>query len=161
MAKTFLIGPNLGDTVDNGLLFDLAEYQRQKSKGPISRAGKIKDGAGTTLLLAENIHKTYSHPTGGGGAVVRLGWVARGLSFKYILAMSNSSEWFGLSTSHRSCLRCKSKSMAMPDDLADFDPSLTSICASGRPHGDGVNVVFADGHGQFMPSNIDYTSTSG
>ena len=43
------------------------------------------------------------------------------------------------------------------DDLADFDPSLPRFARPSGPHGDGINVVFADGHGQFMPSNIDYT----
>src|SRR5688572_23473032 len=64
---------NIGDKPENGLLFDQAQFQREGSKAPITRASKINDGAATTLLLAENIHKTYFPPAGGGPPL--FGWV--------------------------------------------------------------------------------------
>ena len=55
---------NKGDTVDNGVFADLAAYERAGVKGPIARMGAIKDGAGTTIMMAENIHKTYTGTSG-------------------------------------------------------------------------------------------------
>ena len=51
-----------GETVDNGVFFDVAEFTRKSLKAPVMRMSAIKDGAGTTLMLAENIHKTYFDP---------------------------------------------------------------------------------------------------
>src|SRR4051812_30655087 len=55
-GTTFYYKPNVGDTVDNGMFFDAAEYARQNGSPtcPLMRISAIKDGAGTTLLFAEN-----------------------------------------------------------------------------------------------------------
>ena len=152
----FLIGPGLGDTVDNGLLFDLAEYQRNGAKGPVSRAGKIKDGAATTLLLAENIHKSYSHPTGGGEPL--FGWVGAPEGYRSTYPSNEQQLGMVWVVSEPPILPAVQEQInGNADELADFDPSLPRFARPSGPHGDGVNVVFADGHGQFMPSNIDYT----
>ena len=69
----FLIGPNWATRSTTACCLIWQNTNDRGAKGPISRAGKIKDGAATTLLLAENIHKSYSHPTGGGAPL--FGWV--------------------------------------------------------------------------------------
>jgi prepilin-type processing-associated H-X9-DG protein len=116
-------------------------------KGPVSRAGKINDGAATTLMLAENIHKTYLAPSGG----PLFGWVG---------ALGNlpHEQQFGLVwvVNPTPTPQEQEQINGNADQLGEFDPSLTRFARPAGPHGDGVNIVFADGHGQFLPSDIDY-----
>src|SRR5262249_50714206 len=60
-SAKFLYTPadKYGDTVDNGVFFDLAMYDRLKTSGPKMRVSAVRGGGGTTLLFSENIHKSY------------------------------------------------------------------------------------------------------
>src|SRR5262245_19869201 len=49
----------LGDTTYNGVFLNNAGFQRVGKKPLSTRLSSIKDGAATTLMLSENIHKDY------------------------------------------------------------------------------------------------------
>jgi prepilin-type N-terminal cleavage/methylation domain-containing protein/prepilin-type processing-associated H-X9-DG protein len=147
-SGALLVGNKIGDSVDNGLFFDLAQYQRMSRKAPSSRASKINDGAATTVMLAENIHKTYVGPSGGPplfGWVGAPGTVTHEQQFGMVWVVNptptpNEQEQIN----------------GNADQLGEFDPSLTRFARPAGPHGDGVNIIFADGHGQYLPSDVDY-----
>jgi prepilin-type N-terminal cleavage/methylation domain-containing protein/prepilin-type processing-associated H-X9-DG protein len=153
-GEDFLIGRQVGDSVGNGLLFDSAEYQRQGAKGPLSSLGKIKDGAATTLLFAENIHKSYDPPSGGAPL---FGWV--GAPDNYRKTIPSNEQQFGMVwvVNPTPTPQEQEQINGNVDQLAEFDPTRTQFARPAGPHGDGVNVVFADGHGQFLRADIDYT----
>jgi prepilin-type N-terminal cleavage/methylation domain-containing protein/prepilin-type processing-associated H-X9-DG protein len=152
----FLAGNNVGDTVNNGLLFDAAQYQRLGvAKPPVSRAGKINDGAATTLLLAENIHKNYvaqnpSQPPLFGWAGIPQNYLSDNVGAEQLLGMV----WVVNPTplpGEQEQINGDSQ------QNANFDATIPRFARPAGPHGDGANVVFADGHGQFLRSDIDYT----
>jgi prepilin-type N-terminal cleavage/methylation domain-containing protein/prepilin-type processing-associated H-X9-DG protein len=157
-SGNFLYDPanrDIGDKIENGLFFDLAEYQRRRAKGPVSRASKIKYGAGTTLMLAENIHKTYNPPTGGGPLL--FGWMGAPLKGITINEQQFGMVWVVNPTpSPGTGLTNQEQINGNVDQLADFDPSFPRFARPAGPHGDGANVVFADGHGQFLRADIAY-----
>src|SRR4051794_6370465 len=68
-GSKFLVPP-YGDTADNGIFFSVADYERipNAGKAPKTRISNIKDGAGTTLMFSENIHKSYEATSQSGGA---------------------------------------------------------------------------------------------
>src|SRR5262249_30289795 len=53
--NNFLVGTSVGPTKDNGLFMNLTA-----TNIPV-RLSNIKDGAGTTLMLSENIHKNTNY----------------------------------------------------------------------------------------------------
>ena len=61
------VNANVGDTAENGVFHDMAGYDRIGQRAPKVRLGAINDGSATTLLFAENIHKSYD-ATGSNGA---------------------------------------------------------------------------------------------
>ncbi len=52
-------GPNMGDTTDNGLFQNQAEYVRDNRTPPQMQISKIRDGASTTIMVSENEDKNY------------------------------------------------------------------------------------------------------
>lgn len=143
---------NIGDKPENGLLFDLAQYQRMAAKGPITRASKIQDGAATTLLLAENIHKTYDPPTGSGAPL--FGWV--GAPEEYVSEGTEQQLGMVWVVNPTPPPMLQEQINGNVDQEAVFDPSIPRFARPAGPHGDGANVVFADGHTQFLATSIDY-----
>jgi prepilin-type N-terminal cleavage/methylation domain-containing protein/prepilin-type processing-associated H-X9-DG protein len=151
-SGAFLNDRNIGDRPENGLLFDLAEYKRNGGKAPVSRASKINDGASTTLLLAENIHKTYFPPVGGGPPL--FGWI--GAPEDYVSTGTEQQLGMVWVANPTPPPTLQEQINGNVDQLADFDPRIPRFARPAGPHGDGVNVVYADGHGQFLRSDIEY-----
>jgi prepilin-type processing-associated H-X9-DG protein len=153
-SGNFLAGNNVGDTVNNGLLFDAAQYQRLGGKAPITRAGKINDGAATTLLLAENIHKNYV-PQSAGPPL--FGWA--GIPQNYLSDNVGAEQLLGMVWVVNPIPTPIEQEQINGDSeqAANFIATTPRFARPAGPHGDGANVVFADGHGQFLRSDIDYT----
>jgi prepilin-type N-terminal cleavage/methylation domain-containing protein/prepilin-type processing-associated H-X9-DG protein len=149
-----------GDTVDNGLFFDLAGYDRLNTKGPTTRLGSIKDGAGTTIMLAENTHKTYltssntpvfswlfgsSKSPVAGGANLKIG-AEQQLGVVWVVPSSGEApppaeqERIGYDTLQ----------------AGEFDPSTPRFARPASTHGSGANIAFCDGHTHFLADTIEY-----
>ncbi len=155
--------PNVGDTTDNGVFFDLAEYARQnvQAKAPKMRMSAIKDGAGTTLMLAENISKSYFTPPPSNAPL--FSWVAgsemlssppypseQQLGFVWVVPSNGTAPVPGNSINDQERINGNGQG------LVDFDPSIPRFARPASPHVSGVNVAFCDGHGQFLRDTIDY-----
>jgi prepilin-type N-terminal cleavage/methylation domain-containing protein/prepilin-type processing-associated H-X9-DG protein len=139
----FLYGPNKGDTVDNGAFFNRAEYDVNPAYGraPTTRLSGIKDGAGTTLMLSENIHKDYetSPP---------FTWLAGTEQHLGMVWVVNTQPTPGTGLDQQEQIN-RQNSSTFPSTLPNF----------ARPacnHGGGVNSVFCDGHTRFIREDIDY-----
>jgi prepilin-type processing-associated H-X9-DG protein len=124
---------------------------------------KIKDGAATTLLLAENIHKTYSD------RVPLFGWVGPPSTINFpsktrvppVQLRVNEQEFGMVWVVNRNPapgmgIENQEQINGNAQDLPDFDFTMPRFARPAGPHGDGVNVVFADGHGQFLRADINY-----
>jgi prepilin-type processing-associated H-X9-DG protein len=149
----FLIGNNVGDTVDNGVFQSLADYDRNFAKSPKVRLGTMKDGAGTTLMFAENIHKTYE-PASPGPPL--FSWLGNRIAnepmeqrFGMVWVVNTNPQPGGGLSDQEAINRNQSDSVVFPEDLPVF-------ARPAGPHGSGVNVTFCDGHGAFIRDDIDY-----
>jgi prepilin-type processing-associated H-X9-DG protein len=123
-------------------------------KAPITRAGKINDGAATTLLLAENIHKNYV-PQSAGPPL--FGWA--GIPQNYLSDNVGAEQLLGMVWVVNPIPTPIEQEQINGDSeqAANFIATTPRFARPAGPHGDGANVVFADGHGQFLRSDIDYT----
>jgi prepilin-type N-terminal cleavage/methylation domain-containing protein/prepilin-type processing-associated H-X9-DG protein len=146
-SKAFLKGPNKGDTKDNGVFFNLAETKLK------SRMSSLSDGAGTTLMLTENYHKTYEPITPGQPPV--FSWLSSSVpegteqQFGFVWVVSTSPlPGPGLDQQERIG--------GNEADLADFDPTVPQFARPASNHGSGANVIFCDGRGQYLRDDIDY-----
>jgi prepilin-type processing-associated H-X9-DG protein len=141
--------------VNNGLLFDAAQYQLLGvRKPPVGRAGKINDGAATTLILAENIHKNYVSQSGGPPL---FGWA--GIPQNYLSDNIGPEQLLGMVwvVNHTPTPNEQEQINGDSEQNANYVATIPRFARPAGPHGDGANVVFADGHGQFLRSDIDYT----
>lgn len=138
----FLVGPNAGDTVDNGVFFNRAE------KGPQSSLSTVHDPSNMTILFSENIHKDYDttpftwlglRPNDSAEQQLGIVWVVN----------ENPSAGDNLNNQERI--------NAVADNVTTFRPDIPRFARPASAHGDGANVAFCDGHGSFMRSDIDYT----
>lgn len=138
------LGSNVGDTADNGLFFDLAGYDRLSKKGPKTRIGQIKDGAGTTLLLSENHHKTYS----GGSAPLfsSLFGTEQQLGMVWVPAYPPVS---GTGSENQERINSDGGQSVFASNMPRF-----ARPASG--HTSGFNAAFCDSHARFIADTIDY-----
>ncbi|MFO0789603.1 MAG: DUF1559 domain-containing protein [Pirellulales bacterium] len=161
----FLLPPN-GDTVDNGIFFDLAEYTRNKSKGPQMRMSAIKDGSGTTIMFAENIHKTYVSSAN----APLFSWLAgserlstfggypseQQLGVVWVVPSKGTAPSPGPNSPSGSAIDEQERIGGNQFDLVDFDPSKPRFARPASRHGSGAIVAFCDGHSAFIRSDIDY-----
>jgi prepilin-type processing-associated H-X9-DG protein len=152
-------GDFIGDSPANGMFTNLADYERNApaaGKAPKTRVGKVNDGAGTTLMLAENMHKNYSvtgEPTP---------------RFSYLGVPNGaipSEQQFGMvwvvntTPQPGNDLDDQERINGNAEDLVDFFNPAMPRPRFARPagaHGGGVNAVFCDGHGSFVLADIDY-----
>ncbi len=167
-GNNFLYKTGTGDTVDNGVFFDLAQYARQSPpvKAPAMRISNMKDGAGTTLLFAENVHKTYFSSSNAplfswlaGGE-----YIVPGNGFKHT-PISSEQELGFVWVVPESGKTAPEAGVEMDDQesingnvgqLADFDPTIPRFARPASNHSGGANVAFCDGHGQYLRQDIDY-----
>jgi prepilin-type N-terminal cleavage/methylation domain-containing protein/prepilin-type processing-associated H-X9-DG protein len=152
-AGEFLVGSNVGDTADNGVFQNFTEYDRKSAKAPKVRMGTMKDGAGTTLMYAENIQKTYE-PASPGPPL--FGWLGN------LYAIEPMEQRFGMVwvvDGNPQIGRSLTNQEAInrnESDAVDFPFDIPLFARPAGPHGSGVNVTYCDGHGSFMRDDIDY-----
>jgi prepilin-type N-terminal cleavage/methylation domain-containing protein/prepilin-type processing-associated H-X9-DG protein len=155
--------PDSGDIEANGVFMNNAAIQRANRQPPQMRMDKITDGAPTTLMLSENIHKWYE-PLGtntpiftwiGGhpenldiGTEQQLGivWVVDDNPTAPDPQTANVDE--------------QERINRIADGAIDDDPAYPATTPRfARPasnHPGGVVVAFCDGHTQFLREDIDY-----
>lgn len=151
-GKTFLNGTNQGDTKDNGMFFDLAQYMRARAKGPKSRL-EAKDGAATTLLFAENYNKTYEPQNPADPPL--FSWL--GTSIENGVEQQYGMVWVvNTNPQPGNGIDQQERVNGNAGDMVDFDPTIPRFARPASPHGSGANVSFVDGHGQFLAEDIDY-----
>ncbi len=154
----FLLPPNQGDTTDNGIFMNVAAFERANAKAPQMRMSKIRDGASTTIMLSENINKDYE-PVGGtnspfftwlggdnGGGNPEFG-TEQQLGFVWVVK-ENPQPGNGIDNQERI-----NRDNTSPPT---WDPQLPGFARPASGHSGGVNVVFAEGHTQFLREDIDY-----
>ncbi|MEX2309118.1 MAG: DUF1559 domain-containing protein [Pirellulales bacterium] len=141
-----------GDTVDNGVFVSIADYERHFGKAPKVRLGTMKDGAGTTLMYVENVHKTYDSGT----ATPFFSWLGnfdpthlmeQRFGFVWVV---NTAPQPGMNLDNQEAINRNTTS------AVDFFADRPVFARPAGTHGSGVNVTFCDGHGSFMREDIDY-----
>jgi prepilin-type processing-associated H-X9-DG protein len=159
-------GDFVGDSPANGVFANLADYQRYPTvgKAPKARISKIPDGAGTTLMLAENNNKTYSVT---GEPSPRFSYLGvPGLSGRTPTEQQFGIVWVAETTPEADSNITNGTDTSGPmnqeaingnvEDLVDFSIESPRFARPAGAHGGGVNVVFCDGHGSFVREDIDY-----
>jgi prepilin-type N-terminal cleavage/methylation domain-containing protein/prepilin-type processing-associated H-X9-DG protein len=152
-SGNFLYKPatQVGDTVENGLFFDLAEYERKGIKGPVMRMN-LKDGAGTTLMFAENNNKTYFDANN----KPLFGWMAGTEQQLGIVWVVPTNGRVPPAPDPGNTINDQERISGNEGQLVDFNPSMPRFARPGSGHGSGANVAFCDGHGMFLRDDIDY-----
>lgn len=153
-SANFLLPPDKGDTTDNGIFLNLAEYDWARAKAPQMRISKIRDGASTTIMLSENVSKDYE-PTAAnqpfftwlGGDGIGFG-TEQQLGFVWVVRENPQP-----GTAIDSQERINHDGTSPPD----WNPNGPNFARPASGHSGGVNIVFADGHTQFLREDIDYT----
>jgi prepilin-type processing-associated H-X9-DG protein len=127
--------------------------------------GAINDGSATTLLFAENIHKSYD-ATGAIGGAPSFAWlggdwttgsVEQQLGFVWVVPANNAT------SPAQPVLTTARDQEAINRDTAStplspqYDPKIPRYARPASAHSGGVNVAFCDGHGDFLRDDIDYT----
>jgi prepilin-type processing-associated H-X9-DG protein len=144
-----------GDTADNGVFFDLAQYDRLKSKGPKMRISAINDGAGTTLMYSENNSKSYdptnASVTTDAPAFSWLFGTEQQLGFVWVNPGGTAtSPNPGNMINDQEALNRNSQGVVV------FPIIMPRFARPASPHSGGMNVAFCDGHGEFLRDDIDY-----
>jgi prepilin-type processing-associated H-X9-DG protein len=152
--KAFLYVPgSKGDTPDNGVFFSYADYDRAGASGPKMRISSIKDGAATTIMLSENIHKSYESTTSSGAPA--FGWMfgtEQQLGIVWVIPTNGTS-----SPQPGNTINDQERINGNANDLVSFDPTTPRFARPASGHSSGVNVAFCDGHGKLQRDDIDYT----
>lgn len=145
----------IGDTSHNGLLFDLASLELAKAKKITTRLTDAKDGAATTILLSENVNKTYEPATGGQPYFT---WLAGSAATAKGIEQQFGMVWVVSLTpgSGAPPLRRQEAINRDSSGVVDFDPTVPLFARPASSHGSGVNVAFCDSHTKFMRDDIDY-----
>jgi prepilin-type N-terminal cleavage/methylation domain-containing protein len=136
-----------GDTVDNGMFFDLAGYERLSKKGPTMRISASKDGAGTTLLLSENLHKNY---IGSAASAPLFSWLfgtEQQLGMVWVPAYPPQP---GSGPKNQDAINRNTQ------DVVVFPSDEPCFARPASGHGDGVNAAFCGGNTRFIADTIDY-----
>jgi len=143
--------PQKGDTVDNGVFFSFADFERNGARAPRTRISNIKDGAGTTLMFSENIHKSYeSNVPSGAPAFSWLFGLEQQLGMVWVVPTNGTAPQPGNGIGDQERIGGNSA------DLVTFDPTMPRFARPASSHSNGVNVAFCDGHGSFLSNDIDY-----
>jgi prepilin-type processing-associated H-X9-DG protein len=150
--NTFLAGAGKGDTTANGLFFNRYEMAWRGIKAPVVRLASAKDGSGTTILFAENCHKSYEPVSAGGPA--RFTWLFGTEQHLGIVWVVNNSPQLGNSFVDQEAINRVGDDAYIQDPV--FDPNSPRFARPASNHGSGVNIVFCDGHTQFLADSIDY-----
>lgn len=149
---TFLAETGGGDTIANGVFHNLYEYGARQLKAPLARLSTITDGAGTTIMLSENCHKSYEPISA--GAPARFTWLFGTEQHLGIVWVVSEAPQPGNSMVDQERIN------RVGDDAYNnnpvFDPNSPRFARPASNHGPGVNVAFFDGHSKFLSDNIEY-----
>ena len=104
--------------------------------------GQIRDGSSMTLLISENLHK-YDGFEWTYGSEQQLGmvWVLNGTPVGGSNDLSDQE-------------RINQETTPIPPE---WGPDIPRYARPASNHPGGVNVIFCDGHGEFLLEDIDYT----
>jgi prepilin-type processing-associated H-X9-DG protein len=152
-SGNFLYNP--GDGKENGVFFNLADYARNGAQGPKVSSGNITDGASTTIMFAENRHKTYEPLSGTTPAFSWLG-IPQG---KDPSEQQLGIVWVATATpavSGGSKLLNQESINGNVSDLVVFPTDIPLYARPSSAHGSGANVAFCDGSCKFIRQDISY-----
>jgi prepilin-type N-terminal cleavage/methylation domain-containing protein/prepilin-type processing-associated H-X9-DG protein len=155
-GTAFLMPPPVtrGDTADNGVFFNLAQFERLRKKAPKTRLGAIRDGAATTLMLSENKHKDYLTTPftwlAGSEQQVGMVWVVGKIQGGQFIVDPGDTVVDQEAINQETDLNNNGQ-------LDPYDPMLPRFARPASNHSGGVNVAFCDGHGGFLSDDIEYT----
>jgi prepilin-type N-terminal cleavage/methylation domain-containing protein/prepilin-type processing-associated H-X9-DG protein len=144
--------PNIGDSPDNGMFLNLYEYAAKKMKAPSTRLGKVRDGAATTIMLSENIHKSYEPASPGFPS--RFTWAFGTEQHLGIVWVVSYPPQPGDTFVDQERINYASSSVYSRNPV--FDPNTPRFARPASAHPNGVNVAFCDGHTDFVRDDIDY-----
>jgi len=137
----YLSGSGQGDVKENGMFFNMVD-----APNPIKqRLSGIQDGAATTIMLSENMHKNPTYSWFGvqdgnpGEAQFGMVWVAN------LQPSSNC-------TNNRDQARFNFE----PDALNFSETAPCYARPYSRHSGNSFNVIFADHHGTSLNPDLDY-----
>jgi prepilin-type N-terminal cleavage/methylation domain-containing protein/prepilin-type processing-associated H-X9-DG protein len=143
--NNFLVGTNMGPTKDNGLFMNLTE-----PNAPTVRLSNIKDGAGTTLMLSENIHKNVNYNWFG---VARNQAGEQQFGMVWVVPTNGTTPTY---TPTNDTNVTDQERIGKSDDQTYME-NAPGYCRPASNHpGGSVNVIFADGHGRAIEPSIDY-----
>jgi prepilin-type N-terminal cleavage/methylation domain-containing protein/prepilin-type processing-associated H-X9-DG protein len=144
-------GNGKGDTTDNGLFQNQAAYVRNNQTPPQMQISKIRDGASTTIMVSENDNKNYDPLANGdpyftwlGGDGVDFG-TEQQLGLVWVVA--ENPQPGNLITNQERINR---------EASTTFSPTTPNLARPASHHTGGVNVVYADGHTQYLREDVDY-----
>ena len=156
---TLQVTSNIGDTAENGVFHDAAGYDRVNAKAPKVRLSNINDGSGTTLMYAENIHKSYE-PASSSSSAPAFGWVAgdyartgypeQQLGFVWVVPSSGTAPVPGNTVNDQEALNRNAQ------DAVTFPANIPRFARPASAHSGGANVAFCDGHSEYLREDIDY-----
>jgi type II secretory pathway pseudopilin PulG len=148
-SGAFLKGtnPKKGDTVDNGVFFNLCETKLKSRLSP-------RDGTGTTLMVSENLHKTYDSAAGGRPLFTWLSsdeptGTEQQFGFVWVVNTTPDPQQGPVLARQE---RISVDSGATPS----YDPRMPLFARPASNHGSGANVVTCEGAGKWLAGDIDY-----
>lgn len=145
-SGAFLGGAEAGDSKANGL------FHNKVFDNITTRLSNIKDGAATTLLLSENIHKQEEYTWMGVGEQNNALCGEQQFGMVWVVEEDPIVQSGGdVDTRHQ---------VALSQENLDIDGYRKDLPVYARPssnHASGIfNVVFADGHGASIAPDIDH-----
>jgi prepilin-type N-terminal cleavage/methylation domain-containing protein/prepilin-type processing-associated H-X9-DG protein len=137
------------DVKANGLFHD----QRPGRNGPTVRLGSdIKDGASTTLMLSENIHKDEDINGGVNGWLVPAANLGGSVNWEQALGMV----WVYDSNNPFAPLDKQAAISRNPNNAIEFGGGSEYFARPASTHPESVNATFADGSVKPLNMNIEY-----
>ena len=142
-SGNFYYKANTGDTADNGVFFDLAECTRNSVKPPNLRLSHITDGSGTTIMLAENIHKTY-YDSSNAPLFSWLTGTEQQLGIVWVVPKSGTAPVPG------NTIYDQERMNGDELNLGIYPGNLPRFARPASAHISGADIAFCDGHGMYF-----------
>jgi prepilin-type processing-associated H-X9-DG protein len=151
-GEYFVFGPGMGDTTDNGLFLNHYEFAYRHTKAPRTSLRKVRDGASTTILLSENVHKTYEPYAA--GFPPRFTWAFGTEQHLAIVWVVNINPQPGDAVADQERINRVASDVYGNDPM--FDPNLPRFARPASQHPNGVNAAFCDSSVEFLLDDLDY-----
>jgi prepilin-type processing-associated H-X9-DG protein len=121
-------------------------------KSPTTRLSNIHDGAATTIMLSENIHKSYEPYAAGFPS--RFSWAIGTEQHMAIVWVVSDLPQPGNTFVDQERIGRVGDDVYGKDPM--FDPNMPRFARPASGHPSGVNVTFCDSHTDFLRDDIDY-----